>query len=91
MGSALTAGHFEKPVRPNPTKRFSPFRSVPRSGPAPWARSEGMPSLGEAPNGGAQPFGSFLAFEKGTRCKSETASSRYQRNGYAPNPSPKLS
>jgi hypothetical protein len=29
-------------------------------------------------------FGSFLAFEKGTRCKSETASRRYRKNGYAP-------
>ncbi|TPG77858.1 hypothetical protein EAH72_23310 [Pseudomonas caspiana] len=46
----------------------------------------GMPSLSEAPNGGVKPFGSFLAFEKGTRCKSETASSRYRRNGYAPQP-----
>jgi hypothetical protein len=41
-----------------------------------------MPSLSEAPNGGAKPFGSFLAFEKGTRCKSETISSRYRSNGY---------
>ncbi|PWK35718.1 hypothetical protein C7534_11660 [Pseudomonas sp. OV226] len=41
-----------------------------------------MPSLGEAPNGGAKPFGSFSAFGKGTRCKSETASSRYRNNGY---------
>ena len=44
----------------------------------------GMPSLGEAPNGGAKPFGSFLAFEKGTRCKSETVISHHRRNGYAP-------
>ena len=34
-------------------------------GPPEQCRSEGMPSLGEAPNGGAKPFGSFLAFEKG--------------------------
>jgi hypothetical protein len=40
-------------------------------GPTEQCRSEGMPSLGEAPNGGAKPFGSFLAFEKGTRCKSQ--------------------
>ena len=53
-------------------------------GPPEQCRSEGMPSLGEAPNGGAKPFGSFLAFEKGTRCKSETASRRYRRNGYVP-------
>ncbi|QAY84694.1 hypothetical protein CUN61_12145 [Pseudomonas arsenicoxydans] len=49
-------------------------------------RREGMPSLGEAPNGGAKPFGSFSAFGKGTRCKSETASRRYRSNGYAPQP-----
>jgi hypothetical protein len=42
-----------------------------------------MPSLSEAPSGGAQPFASFLAFEKGSRCKSETISRRYRSNGYA--------
>ncbi|WP_231669771.1 hypothetical protein, partial [Pseudomonas lini] len=42
----------------------------------------GMPSLGEAPNGGAKPFGSFSAFGKGTRCKSETISGHNRRNGY---------
>ena len=41
-----------------------------------------MPSLGEAPNGGAKPFGSFLAFEKGTRRKGETISGRYRSDGY---------
>jgi hypothetical protein len=46
----------------------------------------GMPSLSEAPNGGAKPFGSFLAFEKGTRRKGETASSRYQKTDIHTNP-----
>jgi hypothetical protein len=55
-------------------------------GPPEQCRSEGMPSLGEAPNGGAKPFGSFLAFEKGTRCKSETVISHHRRNGYLPGP-----
>jgi hypothetical protein len=40
------------------------------------------------PYAGAKPFGSFLAFEKGTRCKSETASGNTRSNGYAPNPNP---
>ncbi|MFP6833185.1 MAG: hypothetical protein VB998_15205, partial [Pseudomonas sp.] len=40
----------------------------------------------EVPYAGAKPFGSFLAFEKGTRCKSETASGRTRKNGYAPKP-----
>ncbi|MDI2146032.1 MULTISPECIES: hypothetical protein, partial [unclassified Pseudomonas] len=34
---------------------------------------------------GQKPFGSFLAFEKGTRCKSETASGSTRSNGYTPN------
>ncbi len=42
-----------------------------------------MPSLGEAPSGGAGAFGYFGLF-KVTRCKSETVSSRYRRNGYVP-------
>ncbi len=41
-----------------------------------------MPSPSEAPSGGAKPFASFLAFEKGSRCKSETISGRYRSNGY---------
>ncbi|MET0845100.1 MAG: hypothetical protein ABWY46_02795, partial [Pseudomonas sp.] len=45
-------------------------------------RSEGTPSLSEGLDVGAKPFGSFLAFEKGTRRKGETASRRYRRNGY---------
>ena len=31
---------------------------------------------------GAKTFGYFLSFEKVTRCKSETISGRYRRNGY---------
>ena len=49
-------------------------------------RSEGTLSLSEVPYAGAKPFGSFLAFEKGTRCKSETASGNTRTNGYAPKP-----
>ncbi|OXR35229.1 hypothetical protein PSUM_04915 [Pseudomonas umsongensis] len=41
-----------------------------------------MPSPSEAPSGGAKPFASFLVFEKGSRCKSETTSGRYRSNGY---------
>ncbi|TPG99093.1 hypothetical protein EAH72_01860 [Pseudomonas caspiana] len=58
-------------------------------GPPEQCRSEGMLSLGEAPNGGAKPFAYFSAFGKVSRCKSETASSHHRRNGYAPsNPNP---
>ena len=49
-------------------------------------RSEGTRSLSEAPYVGAKPFGSVLAFEKGTRCKSETASGSTRTNGYASKP-----
>jgi 3,4-dihydroxy-9,10-secoandrosta-1,3,5(10)-triene-9,17-dione 4,5-dioxygenase len=45
-----------------------------------------MPSPCEAPSGGAKPFGSFLAFEKGTRRKGETIGGRYRSNGYAHHP-----
>ena len=55
-------------------------------GPPEQCRSAGMPSLSEAPNGGAKPFGYFgpgrAGFSKVTRCKSETNSSRDRRNGY---------
>ncbi|VVO55323.1 hypothetical protein PS874_00377 [Pseudomonas fluorescens] len=46
-----------------------------------------MPSLGEAPNGGAKAFGYFALF-KVTRRKGGTLSSRYRRNGYVPQPNP---
>jgi hypothetical protein len=42
-----------------------------------------MPSPSEAPSGGAKPFASFLAFEKGSRRKGETIGGRYRSNGYA--------
>jgi hypothetical protein len=45
-------------------------------------RSEGTPSLSEVPYAGAKPFAYFSAFGKVSRCKSETASRRYRRNGY---------
>ncbi len=40
-----------------------------------------MPSLSEAPNGGARALG-YLGLFQVTRCKSETASGRYRKNGY---------
>jgi hypothetical protein len=48
-------------------------------------RSEGTPSLSEGPDAWGEPFGSFLAFEKGTRRKGETASRPYRSNGYVLN------
>jgi hypothetical protein len=53
-------------------------------GPPEQCRSEGMPSHSEAPNGGARALWLLSRFSKVTRCKSETASRRYRRNGYAP-------
>ena len=40
-------------------------------------------ALASGPNVRAQTFGSFGAFAKGTRCKSETASGNTRRNGYS--------
>src|SRR5471030_1009174 len=51
-------------------------------GPTEQDRSEGMPSQGEAPNEGAEALWLLSRFSKVTRCKSETTSSRYRRNGY---------
>jgi hypothetical protein len=48
------------------------------------SRSEGTPSLSEAPNAGAKPFAYFSAFGKVSRCKSGTASRNTRRNGYSP-------
>ena len=46
-----------------------------------------MPSLGEAPSGGAKTFWLLLGrLPKVTRCKSGTLSGRDRSNGYAPNP-----
>ncbi|CAH0215228.1 hypothetical protein SRABI06_02256 [Pseudomonas brassicacearum] len=44
-----------------------------------------MPSLSEAPSGGARAFCLLLRFSKVSRCKSGTIGSRYRSNGYAPN------
>jgi hypothetical protein len=42
-----------------------------------------MPSLGEAPSGGAKTFWLLLGrLPKVTRCKSGTISGRYRSNGY---------
>ncbi len=57
-------------------------RSRPEAMPPDECRSEGTPSPGEGPDAGAKPFAYFSAFGKVSRCKSETASSRYRRNGY---------
>ena len=44
-----------------------------------------MPSLGEAPSGGAKPFWLlFWRLKKVTRRKGGTASGRYRSNGYVP-------
>jgi hypothetical protein len=45
----------------------------------------GMPSLSEAPNGGARAFGYFALF-KVTRRKGGTLSRHYRSNGYVLNP-----
>jgi hypothetical protein len=53
----------------------------------------GMPSLSEAPNGGARAFGYFALF-KVTRRKGGTLSRHYRSNGYVLNPiqsNPKIS
>ena len=41
-----------------------------------------MPSLGEAPSGGAEAFWLLLRFSKVTRRQGGTLSSRYRSNGY---------
>jgi len=41
-----------------------------------------MPSLGEAPSGGAGALWLLWGFSKVTRCKSETISGRNRSNGY---------
>ncbi|MGX1172348.1 hypothetical protein EDB98_12926 [Pseudomonas fluorescens] len=43
-----------------------------------------MPSLGEAPSGGAEAFWLLLRFSKVTRRQGGTLSGRYRRNGYVP-------
>ncbi len=60
-------------------------RSKPEAMPPDESRNEGTPSPSEGPNAGAQTFGSFGAFAKGTRRKGETASRSTRRNGYERN------
>ncbi|SDT51879.1 hypothetical protein SAMN04490206_3478 [Pseudomonas umsongensis] len=43
-----------------------------------------MPSLSEAPSGGARALWLLSRFSKVTRRKGETISSRYRSNGYVP-------
>nr|BFE97392.1 hypothetical protein GCM10020185_79280 [Pseudomonas brassicacearum subsp. brassicacearum] len=63
-----------------------------RGGPTEQCRSEGTPSLGEVPSGGAEAFwllfdwAGFRASQKVTRRKGGTLSRRYRNNGYVPNP-----
>ncbi|TNF82980.1 hypothetical protein FGE05_11785 [Pseudomonas sp. ICMP22404] len=58
-----------------------------RGGPTEQCRSEGTPSLGEVPSGGAKTFWLLLGrLPKVTRCKSGTISRRYRRNGYTHHP-----
>ena len=47
-------------------------------------RSEGTPSLGEAPDAGAESLWLLWAPSKVTRCKSGTVSGRPRSNGYVP-------
>ena len=47
-----------------------------------------MPSLGEAPSGGARALWLLWGFSKVTRRKGGTHSRRYRSNGYVPNPNP---
>jgi len=47
-------------------------------------RSEGTPSLGEVPSGGARALWLLWGFSKVTRRKGGTNSSRYRSNGYPP-------
>ena len=54
------------------------------------SRSEGMPSLGEAPSGGARAFWLLCRFCKVTRRQGGTLSGRYLNNGYALDPSRQL-
>ena len=57
-----------------------------RGGPTEQCRSEGTPSLGEVPSGGARAFCLLLRFSKVSRRQGGTLSSRYRSNGYTPLP-----
>ena len=65
--------------------RAGPWMAL-RGGPTEQCRSEGTPSLGEVPSGGAEALWLLSRFSKVTRRKGETASSRYRRNGYTHQP-----
>ncbi|MET3456028.1 hypothetical protein ABIC88_002602 [Pseudomonas kilonensis] len=54
------------------------------SGPTEQCLRSGMPSLGEAPSGGAKAFCLLLRFSKVSRRQGGTLSSRYRSNGYVP-------
>ena len=69
-------------MRRSRTHREEVQRSKPEAMPPDESRNEGTPSQSEVPNAGAQTFGSFGAFAKGTRRKGETLSGRYRSNGY---------
>ena len=62
-----------------------------RGGPTEQCRSEGMPSLSEAPSGGAEAFWLLLRFSKVTRRQGGTLSRRHRSNGYTHHPIPKKS
>ncbi|MCG6575328.1 hypothetical protein EGM97_11505 [Pseudomonas sp. AF32] len=58
-----------------------------RGGPTEQCRSEGTPSLGEVPSGGAKTFWLLLGrLPKVTRRKGGTSSGRYRSNGSTPSP-----
>ncbi len=57
-----------------------------RGGPTEQCRSEGTPSLGEVPSGGAKAFCLLLRFSKVSRRQGGTLSSRNRRNGYTHRP-----
>jgi hypothetical protein len=63
-------------------------RSKPEAMPSDEFRNEGTPSHSEGPNAGAQTFGSFGAFAKGTRRKGETASHPPPQNRIFTQPEP---
>jgi hypothetical protein len=58
-------------------------------GPTEQDRSEGMPSLSEAPNVRGKALWLLSRFSKVTRRQGGTISRRYRKNGYAPSPNPK--
>ena len=57
-----------------------------RGGPTEQCLTAGMPSLGEAPSGGARALWLLSRFSKVTRCKSGTNSGPDRSNGYTHRP-----